>query len=444
MSRPTPTVAIVGRPNVGKSTLFNRLVRQRRAIVHDQPGVTRDRIVVLADLAPGRLVQWIDTGGLVPGEPTGINEQVLLAVEASEVVLFVVDGAAGWTPADQRVLDEIRRRAEQIVLVANKADVRLAREGIGELYQFGLGEPVLVSAEHGGGLGDLEDRILALLPAGGEEESVGAPGEIVPVAIVGRPNVGKSSLVNRLLGEARLLVSPEPGTTRDPIDTLIERDEGRFLLIDTAGIRRRAKVSGTPEELAVMLARRQIERAEVAVLVVEAPSGVTSGDLAVASAIWDAGRAVVVAVNKWDLLDDAGRERLDRSWPRLVELLASPPRLNLSAATGRGVEQLFARVVAARQALHREISTGELNRLLERAVAAHRPPSFGNRPWKLFYATQVSTLPPTFMLFANRNLPIAHPYRRYLENRLRETLGLDGIPIRLVVRRRSTAAPASA
>jgi len=442
VSAVTPAVAVVGRPNVGKSTLFNRLVRQRRSIVHDQPGVTRDRIVVVADLAPGRPVQCIDTGGLVPGEGTELNEQVLIAVEASDVVLFVVDGAAGRTAADERVLDAIRRRAKQIVLVANKADVRVAREGVGELWGFGLGEPMLVSAEHGEGLGELVDRILALLPPAAPAEADDR--EVVPVAIVGRPNVGKSSLVNRILGEARVLVAPEPGTTRDPVDTLIEREEGRFLLIDTAGIRRRAKVSGAPEELAVMLARRQIERADVAILVIEAPQGVTAGDLAVAGAIWDAGRAAVVAVNKWDLLDDAGRERLERPWPRLAELLADPPRLNLSAVTGRGVEKLFQHVAAVRRALRTELSTGELNRLLERAVAAHRPPALGDRPWKLFYATQVAVAPPTFMLFANRALPIAHSYRRYLENRLREALGLAGVPIRLVVRRRSTADAASA
>jgi GTP-binding protein len=443
VSAVTPAVAVVGRPNVGKSTLFNRLVRQRRAIVHDQPGVTRDRIVVVADVEPGRPVQWIDTGGLVPGEGGGVNEQVLLAVDASDLVLFVVDGVEGRTAADERVLEAIRRRARRILLVANKADVRAARESAGELWGFGLGEPSLVSAEHGEGVGDLVDRIASLLPAA-EETATAAAGEPLPVAIVGRPNVGKSSLVNRLLGEARVLVAPEPGTTRDPVDSLVEREEGRFLLVDTAGIRRRAKVSGAPEELAVMLARRQIERAEVAVLVIEAPQGVTSGDLAVASAIWEAGRAAVVAVNKWDLLDDAGRERLERSWPRLAELLADPPRLNLSAASGRGVEKLFERVAEARRAWRTELATGELNRLLERALAAHRPPALGDRPWKLYYATQVGSGPPTFLLFANRALPLAHPYRRYLENRLRAELGLAGVPLRLVVRRRSTAAAASA
>ena len=437
MSSITPVVAIVGRPNVGKSTLFNRLVRERRSIVHDQPGVTRDRVVVLAELAGGPTVQWIDTGGLVPGEASGINDQVLLAVEASDVVVFVVDGADGKTAADERVLAVLRPRARAILLAVNKADRRDAREGAGEFWTLGLGEPCLVSAEHGSGLAELEDRLLAMLPSATGVEA--ATEEAIAVAIVGRPNVGKSSLLNRILGEERALVSPLPGTTRDPIDTLVRRESGSFLVIDTAGIRRRSRVSGTPEELAVMLARRQIERAEVAVLVVEAPAGVTSGDLAVAGAIWQAGRASVVAINKWDLLDDDGRERLERSWPRLAELLADPPRLNLSAATGRGVEKLFDLVVAARRAFRTEVPTGELNRLFERILLLHRPPNFAGRPWKLLYVTQVAVGPPTFILFANRKLPLEHPYRRYLENRLRDELGLPGCPVRLVVRTRSTS-----
>jgi GTP-binding protein len=301
---------------------------------------------------------------------------------------------------------------------------------------LGVGEPCLVSAEHGAGLVELEERLLAMLPAA--DAAAPAADEAIAVAIVGRPNVGKSSLLNRIVGEDRALVSPLPGTTRDPIDSLVKRDAHTFRLVDTAGIRRRSRVSGAPEELAVMLARRQIERAEVAVLVLEAPAGVTSGDLAVAGAIWEAGRAAVVAINKWDLLDDEGRERLDRGWPRLAELLADPPRLNVSAATGRGIEKLFDLVVSGRRRFRTEVSTGELNRMLERTIRQHRPPSFAGRPWKLLYATQVATGPPTFILFANRKLPQEHPYRRYLENRLREQLGLPGCPLRLVVRTRST------
>jgi GTP-binding protein len=437
VSRLTPSVAIVGRPNVGKSTLFNRLVGRRRAIVHDRPGVTRDRIVELADLLPGSPVQWVDTGGLVPGDDAlGINEQVLLAVREADLVLLVLDGVEGLTAADQHVLDQLRRCGRPILPVVNKADVRRAEQGVGEFWDLGLGEPVAVSAEHGGGVAELRDRIAACLPA---LESPASPApDAVPVAIVGRPNVGKSSLVNRLLGEARTLVSPVAGTTRDPVDTLLERDGRRYLLIDTAGIRRRSKAADAPEELAVLLARRQIERAEVVVLVIDAPAGITSGDLAVAGAIWEAGRAVVVAVNKWDLLDDEQRERLEIDWPRLAGLLGEPPRVNLSALTGRNVERIFERLETARRAFRLEVATGELNRLLEGWVRQHQAPRLDHRPWKLFYATQVASGPPTFMLFANRSLPLAHTYRRYLENRMRETFDLGGVPVRLVVRRRST------
>jgi len=437
VSRVTPVVAIVGRPNVGKSTLFNRIVGERRSIVHDQPGVTRDRVVRLAPLDPERPVQWVDTGGLVAGDdPLGVNDQIRLAVEESDLVLFVVDGAAGLTAADQHVLDALRSRSGSTLLVVNKGDVRAAREGAGEFWGLGLGEPHLVSAEHGEGIGDLLDAVRSRLPEQGEEDEDAE--DAVAVAVVGRPNVGKSSLVNRILGESRMVVGETPGTTRDPVDALVEREAGLFRIVDTAGIRRRSRVSGAPEELAVMLARRQIERADVAVLVIEAPAGVTSGDLAVAGAIWEAGRAAVVVVNKWDLLDDEGRERLDRSWPKLEALLASPPRLNASALTGRGVESLFERIAAAAVANRTEIPTGELNRMLEEWLRRHRPPTVDGKLWKVLYATQVATAPPTLMLFANRSLPLSHPYRRYLENRLRESLQLEGIPIRLVVRRRST------
>jgi GTP-binding protein len=444
VSGPAPSVAIVGRPNVGKSTLFNRLVGRRRAIVHDLPGVTRDRIVERGDLGGGREVDWIDTGGLLAGEDAfGLNTQVLAAVRECDLVLLVVDGVEGPTAADQHVIDEIRRAVrpapdKPLLLVVNKADVRRAAESVGEFWSLGTGEPIAVSAEHGLGIGDLLDRVASALP-----ETTAVPvsaADSVPVAVVGRPNVGKSSLVNRLLGESRHLVSPLAGTTRDPVDTLLERAGKRYLLIDTAGIRRRSRAADTPEELAVMLARRQIERAEVAVLVIEAAQGVTSGDLAVAGAIWETGRAAVVAVNKWDLLDDAGREQLDRTWPRLSEVLAGPERVNLSALTGRSVEKLFGGIDAAARAFRTELPTGELNRSLEEWLRQHPPPRIEERPWKLFYATQVATGPPTLMLFANRALPRSHSYRRYLENRLREAFDLSGVPVRLVVRRRAGAA----
>jgi GTP-binding protein len=429
------TIAIVGRPNVGKSTLFNRLVGRRQAIVHDQPGVTRDRIVGSAELGPGRTVQLVDTGGLaLVDDALGLSQQVFMAVQESDLLLLVVDGKEGLLAADRAVWDALRPYGKPTLLVVNKADTRAAREGVGEFWALGLDDVILVSAEHGGGVEDLRELVV---------ERLGTPAAPAPtlegpvasaVAIVGRPNVGKSSLLNRLLGEPRVLVSPVAGTTRDPVDTLLEHDGKRYLLIDTAGIRRRAKASGTPEELAVMMARRQIERAEVALLVVDAAQGITSGDLAIAGTIWELGRAAVVAINKWDLLDEDRREKLEEQWPRLAELLAEPARVNVSALSGRGVAKVLGHLDAALAGFHARLATGDINRLFEQAVRAHSPPSRDGKEWKLYYATQVGAGPPTFMLFANKSLPRNDTYRRYLANRVREALSLQGVPVRLVIR----------
>ncbi|HEX7186340.1 MAG TPA: GTPase, partial [Thermoanaerobaculia bacterium] len=251
------------------------------------------------------------------------------------------------------------------------------------------------------------------------------------------PNVGKSSLLNKISGQLRALVSPVAGTTRDPVDTLIERNGKSYLLIDTAGIRRRSQTSGQPEELAVMMARRQIERAQVAVLVIDASAGVTSGDMAIAGTIWELGRAAVVAVNKWDLLDEEGRQKLESSYEKMSELLANPERVNVSALSGRGVEKLWGPIDRTLAAYNLRLGTGQLNRIFEAAIKKVSPPSISGNFWKLYYTTQVSTAPPTFMLFANRLLPRNHHYRRYLENRLREELDLPGVPVRLVVRKRT-------
>ena len=430
----TPTVAIVGRPNVGKSTLFNRLLGRRKAIVHDLPGITRDRITGMAELAEDRPIQIVDTGGLVPGDdPLGLNQQVFMAVEESDLLLFVVDGKQGLVSADEEVWSHFRRYNKPAVLVVNKADTRQARERFPEFFSLGIDRQILLSAEHGVGIEDLREALALALP---EIQDIQVP-EAPPIAIVGRPNVGKSSLLNKISGLNRSLVSPVAGTTRDPVDTVIERGDKSYLLIDTAGIRRRSQVSGAPEELAVMMARRQIERAYVGVLVVDASAGVTSGDLAIAGTIWELGRAAVVAINKWDLLDDEGREKLEKSFERLDELLSSPGRVNVSALTGRGIDKLWGPIDKALESYNLKLSTGQLNRLFEGFIRKVAPPALSGAPWKLYYVTQVSTAPPTFMLFANRLLPRNSHYRRYLENRLREELDLAGVPVRLVVRRRT-------
>lgn len=430
----TPTVAIVGRPNVGKSTLFNRLVGKRQAIVHDLPGVTRDRITGIARLSDDRPFQVVDTGGLVLGDdPLGLSRQVFLAVEESDLLVFLVDGREGLTSADEAVWQEFRRSGKPAVLAVNKGDTREAKSRFPEFYSLGIEPQILLSAEHGVGVEDLREAVARALP----ELPELAPSDAPAVAIVGRPNVGKSSLLNKITGQERALVSPVAGTTRDPVDSLITRGEKSYLLIDTAGIRRRSQVSGAPEELAVMMARRQIERAQVAVLVIDAAQGVTSGDLAIAGTIWELGRAAVLAINKWDLLDEETRERLERSAERLEQMLAGPCRVNLSALSGRGVEKLWGAIDRALDGYRLKLSTGQLNRLFETAIRKVAPPAVQGNPWKLYYTTQVSTGPPTFMLFANRALPRNHHYRRYLENRLREDLDLPGVPMRLVIRRRT-------
>jgi GTP-binding protein len=431
----TPTVAIVGRPNVGKSTLFNRLVGKRQAIVHDMPGVTRDRITGIAHLNDERAYQVVDTGGLIQAEddPLGLSAQVFLAVEESDLLLMVVDGKQGLVSADEVVWERIRRYGKPTILVVNKADTREARERFSEFYGLGIDQQILISAEHGAGIDDLREALALVLPEIPEVPTPDAP----PVAIVGRPNVGKSSLLNRISGQPRSLVSPVAGTTRDPVDTLVTRDGKSYLLIDTAGIRRRSQTSGQPEELAVMMARRQIERSQVAVLVIDAAQGITSGDLAIAGTIWELGRAAVVAINKWDLLDEEMREKVEFQMQRMDELLSTPGRINVSALTGRGVEKLWKPIDRALEAYHVRLSTGQLNRFFEKAIQRVSPPAMHGAPWRLYYATQVSTAPPTFMLFANRSIPRNHNYRRYLENRLREELDLPGVPVRLVVRKRT-------
>jgi GTP-binding protein len=437
-SHQTPTIAIVGRPNVGKSTLFNRLVGWRQSIVHDEPGVTRDRVVGQATLDGERKVHVIDTGGLLIGEADtlslGLNDQVWMAIAESDLLIFVVDGKTGLTTADEEVAAQLRKVDKPMLLVVNKSDVAAAAHLAPEFYVLGIEPLIELSAEHGLGFQDLHDHLNGMLPW--FDESV-EEDDVARIALVGRPNVGKSSLLNRLLGEERALVSPTAGTTRDPIDTTIQVEGKRFMLVDTAGIRRRSKTSGAPEALAVMMAKRQLERADLALLVIEAQAGVSAGDLAIAGAAWEMGRAIVVLVNKWDLIDEKAREDLEMAWERLATIAADPERVNVSAMTARSVEKIFPAAERALEAYRTEVSTSDLNRLVENAVRSHNPPTEHGKPWKVFYSTQVKTGPPTFLLFANRLLPKASTYRRYLENTFRRVLELRGIPIRLVIRRRS-------
>lgn len=428
-----PVVAIVGRPNIGKSTLFNRLVGERIAIVEDVPGVTRDRHYADAELG-GRDVVLIDTGGFDPesDDPMreGIARHVLMALEEADVVVALLDATAPLTPADRAAAELLRRSSAKVVWVANKADdKRRAMEGL-ELYELGMHTLYPVSALHGRGLPELEDAIAAALP---ERKAGGAAyDESVPrVAIVGRPNAGKSSLTNRLLGEERQLVDSRPGTTVDPIDTLLERDGKRYVLIDTAGIRRKRGIDESVEAIAVMKAIRSIERADVVVLLVDAAEGIAEQDARLAGLIVDRGRALVIGLNKADLLDERARNEAMRvanetlsfaSWARIVML---------SARTGRSIGKLLEAVDAARAEHGKRIATAEMNRFFEEVLAHHPPPTAKGRPVRLYYVTQAETHPPRFVVVTNEPDHVHFSYQRYVVNAIRERFGFEGTPIRI-------------
>ena len=430
------TIAIVGRPNVGKSTLFNRLAGGRKAITHDLPGVTRDRVAADARLEDGSRVVFVDTGGFEPDSedliPRLVRGQALVAAREADVVIFLVDGAAGPIPADAEIAAELRRLDRPVVLAVNKCDRRLADLGAAEFSTFGF-PIVAISAEHGDGILDLWDAVTPHLPAAIDEEEE-QPSEL-PLAIVGRPNVGKSSLVNRLLGEERVLVSEVPGTTRDAVDTILRHPAGTLRLIDTAGIRRRGRTERGPEVLSVVMARKAIERAEVCLILIDAVEGVTAQDTHVAGLVNDAGRAAVVVVNKIDLLVDRGREARRILADTIVErlkFLKGTPVVFISALTGVGVGAVIKQVFEVGRAFSRRVGTGELNRVLRSAWERHPPPG-GRRPIRLLYATQVSSGPPTIALFTSAG-SLHFSYLRFLENTVREAFPLAGVPIRFIMR----------
>ncbi|NWG00817.1 MAG: ribosome biogenesis GTPase Der [Thermoanaerobaculaceae bacterium] len=431
------TVAIVGRPNVGKSTLFNRLTRSRKALTHDLPGVTRDRVAGEAYRPDGRQVVVVDTGGFQSDSealiPRLVREQVLVAVSSADVVVLVVDAAAGVTAADSEIATLLRRHGRPVVVAANKADRRGAELGAGEFAIWGF--PVVsVSAEHGLGIEALWELVEGHLPPAGEGA---APSEAeLAVAIVGRPNVGKSSLLNRLVGGERVIVSPLPGTTRDAVDEVVAWGERRVRLVDTAGIRRRGRTDRGPEVLSVVIARRAIARAQVCVVVVDAAEGITAQDAHVAGLVLDAGRAAVVAVNKADLLGgrDPRREReMAQEVAEALKFLKGTPVVFTSAVSGRGVEHLLRAVLATGERFGVRIPTGELNRVL-RAAWQRRPPPGGRKPPRLYYATQTASSPPRFTLFVSGTGQLHFSYLRYLENAVREAFPLEGVPVRFIMR----------
>lgn len=434
-----PVVAIVGRPNVGKSTLFNRMVGARQAIVEDIPGTTRDRLYGEAEWKDQAFVV-VDTGGLEPKADEGysalIREQVEMALAEANAVLFVVDAVSGLTPVDAEIGEMLRRGERPVMLVANKADNEARESAALEFYELGLGDPMPVSAYHGLGVREVQDRLLEILPTVGTAAAV----EQLRLAIVGRPNVGKSSIVNAILGRDRVIVSEVPGTTRDVVDTPFVYQDHAMILVDTAGIRRPGKVERGVEKYSVMRAREAIERCDVAILVVDASEKMAAQDMHIAGYVAEAYKGLIIAVNKWDLREDTDDNRLEFAKRTLGRLRFTPwaPLAFLSAKTGLNVDGLLDLALDVAESRSTRIATSEVNAVLREAVAAHPPPSPGKRPIRIKFATQAEVNPPTFVFFTNDASLLHFSYRRYLENALRRRFGFEGTAIKLVFRSRST------
>ncbi len=451
------TVAIVGRPNVGKSTLFNRLTGRRRAIVESTPGVTRDRIYGEAQWA-GRRFALIDTGGFDPASeeaiPRLMRGQAEVAVAEADVIVLVVDGAAGLTAPDRDVYAYLRRSGKPVVVAVNKADRKDVDPAMAEFHALGAESLAAISAEHNLGIDDLLDAVVERLPpavepprAPAETDEVEAPRPPeLRLAVIGRPNVGKSSLVNRILGYERVIVSEVPGTTRDPIDTRLDWNGRPVVLVDTAGIRRRARVDAKLEKVSVVAALKALERCDVAALVVDAGEGITDQDQQIGAYAEESGRGVVIVVNKADLLPK-GRTALHEVEERVREglrHLGFAPIVFCSATAGHGVHRVLTAAARAAEAQHRRISTGQLNRFLAAAVDRNEPPFYKNRRLKFYYASQLAVRPPTFAVVANSPQGVPEGYRRYLVNRLREAFDFEGTPVRVVFRGRTRDASRAA
>jgi GTPase len=432
-SQVLPVVAVVGRPNVGKSTLVNRMIGRREAVVQDVPGVTRDRVSYDATWN-GRQFVLVDTGGWAPdakGMAARVTEQAELAVAAADAVVFVVDARVGTQDIDEAVVKVLRRSGKPVLLAANKVDDQRTEAEAAALWQLGLGEPMTVSALHGRGSGDLLDAILAAIPQAPRMVSEGDRGPR-RVAIVGKPNVGKSSLLNKVAGQQRVVVDEVAGTTVDPVDELVEVDGEIYRFIDTAGIRRRVKEASGHEYYASLRTHGAIERAEVCIAVVDASEPVTEQDLRILTSVEDAGRALVIAFNKWDLTDDERRRYLRREIERDLVHFEWASKINISALTGRHVDHLGAAIKEALAGWELRVSTGRLNAFLGRIVAAHPHPVRGGKQPRILFGTQAHAGPPTFVLFTTGELEPG--YVRFLRRRLREEFGFQGTPVHVEVR----------
>jgi GTP-binding protein len=430
-----PILAVVGRPNVGKSTLVNRIIGRREAVVEDKPGVTRDRVSYDANWN-GRAFTVVDTGGWDPdarGLAESIRAQAEIAVNIADAVMFVVDAAVGVTDHDEAVVRILRKSGKPVVLAANKVDDQRAEAEAYGLWNLGLGEPIPVSALHGRGSGDLLDAVLAALPESPPEnfEPVGGPRRI---AIIGRPNVGKSSLLNKLAGENRVVVDDASGTTVDPVDELVELGGKTWRFIDTAGIRKRVKTASGHEYYASLRTETAIERAEVTILVIDGSQSVSEQDMRIIQTVRDSGRALVIAFNKWDLVDEERRYYLDREIERDLVQVQWAPRINVTARTGWHIDRIVPALEKALEGWETRVTTGQLNSFLGRLVAEHPHPVRSGKQPKVLFGTQATTAPPTFVLFTSGKLDAG--YERFIERRLREEFGFVGTPISLQVRPR--------
>ena len=437
MSR--PIVAVVGRPNVGKSTLFNRLAGERISIVQDTPGVTRDRIYADVEWLD-RKFTLIDTGGMEIGSEEVIQKQIVqqaqIAIETADVILFVTDVKTGVTEDDVKVANLLRRTKKPVVLAVNKVDsVKRDTLAIYEFYELGIGDPLPVSAGQALGLGDMLDQIIANFP---EKDIHEEEDDAIKVAIIGKPNVGKSSLINKILGEDRLIVSNIAGTTRDAVDTPIEIDGQKYIFIDTAGMRRKSKIKEEIERFSIIRAVAAVERCDVAILLIDANEGVTDQDTKIAGIAHERGKGVIIAVNKWDAIEKNDKT-IYKHTNRIREVLAYMPYSELvfiSAKTGLRISRMFETIDAVIENQTLRIQTGVLNEILSEAVAMQQPPSDKGKRLKIYYMTQASTRPPTFVFFVNNAELFHFSYQRYLENQIRDIFGLDGTPVRFIIRER--------
>ena len=434
-----PLIAIVGRPNVGKSMLFNKLIGKRLSIVEDTPGVTRDRIYGESEWA-GRKFRLVDTGGIEPNTDNQIlafmREQAQIAIDNADVIIFVTDIKTGLTASDQEVAGMLQRSRKPIVLAVNKMDsTGTIDPDFYEFYNLGLGDPVAISAVHGHGTGDLLDACFQYLPPddGVEEDS-----DVVQVAIIGKPNVGKSSLTNKILGEQRVIVSNVAGTTRDAIDSYFENSCGKYNFIDTAGMRKKSKVDDTIEKYSVLRATMAIERSDVCLILIDAQDGVTEQDTKVAGLAHDAGKACIIVVNKWDLVEKDGKtmDRMREDIRRDLSYMPYAPILFISALTGQRVNRLFELINYVNDQAAVRITTGMLNSVLAGAQTRVQPPTDKGRRLKIYYMTQVGVKPPHFVIFCNDKKLFHFSYQRYLENQIRSVFGLEGTPIHITIRQK--------